>query len=52
MFSHPKKQSAHLQFSLGIIREKNMNVSICSWLSSLLRLPLFWDMQHLSVVLS
>lgn len=52
MFSHPKKQSAHLQFSLGIIREKNVSVSVCSWVSPLLRLPLFWDMQLLSVALS
>jgi len=37
---------------LGIDREKNLGVTLCSWVSSLLRLSVLWDMQHFSLVLS
>lgn len=35
----------------SIIREKNLGVTVCSWVSSLLRLAVFWDMQRFSIAL-
>lgn len=37
---------------LSIIKEKNLGVTVCSWVSSLLRQSVFWGVQHFSIVLS